>query len=130
VPLAVTLLNFISCGILWRIFPKLKYLQGFLYVYIIYIAGRISTAAMAGDIIFFSLAGPMGHYTGANTVIFRRLFPIYYSPEETVKLQWVDLGAGNIEFFRVPNSLEGCHRWDEGRGMLYFKASVVPWKDI
>ncbi len=35
------------------------------------ISGRINAAAMAWDIIFFSLAGPVGDYTGANTVIFR-----------------------------------------------------------
>ncbi len=40
-------------------FPKLGFSRGFLYVYLIYIAGRISAAAMAGDIIFFSLAGPV-----------------------------------------------------------------------
>jgi hypothetical protein len=38
--------------------------RGFLYVCIIYIAGRISAAVMAGDIIFLSLAGPVGYYTG------------------------------------------------------------------
>jgi hypothetical protein len=30
----------------------------------------------------------------------------------------------------VQRSLEGCDRWGEGLGMLYFKASVVKWKDI
>ncbi len=27
-------------------------------------------------------------------------------------------------------SLEGRDRWGEGRGILFFEASVVPWKDI
>ncbi len=27
-------------------------------------------------------------------------------------------------------SLEGCDRWGEGRGALYFEVSVVQWKDI
>jgi hypothetical protein len=46
-------------------FSKLEFSRGFLYVYLIYIAGRISAAAMgAGDIIFFSLAGPVGNYSG------------------------------------------------------------------
>ncbi len=31
---------------------------------------------------------------------------------------------------RVQRSFEGCDRWVEGRGMLYFKASVVQWQDI
>jgi hypothetical protein len=30
----------------------------------------------------------------------------------------------------VQSSLEGCDRWGEGRGILYFEASVVQWKDI
>jgi hypothetical protein len=30
----------------------------------------------------------------------------------------------------VQRSLEGCGRWGEGRGILYFEASVVQWKDI
>ena len=30
VPSAVALLNYISSGILWRIFPKLEFLRGFL----------------------------------------------------------------------------------------------------
>ena len=51
-------------------FPKLGFLRGFL-----------SAAVMAGDIIFFCLAGPLGDYTGAHTVIFRGVFPLYYSPE-------------------------------------------------
>ncbi len=33
---------------------------------------------MAGDITFFNLAGPVGDYTGAPTVIFREIFSIYY----------------------------------------------------
>jgi hypothetical protein len=30
----------------------------------------------------------------------------------------------------VQRSLEGCDRWGEGQGILYFEASVVQWKDI
>ncbi len=30
----------------------------------------------------------------------------------------------------MQRSLEGCDRWGEGRGILYFEASVVQWKDI
>ncbi len=65
-PPAVALLNYTSCGQLWRIFSQTEIFAGFslLYVYLIHIAGRISAAAMAGEIIFFSLAGPVGDYTG------------------------------------------------------------------
>ncbi len=31
---------------------------------------------------------------------------------------------------RVQRSLEGRDRWGEGRGILYFEALVVQWKDI
>jgi hypothetical protein len=48
-----------------------------------YITGRISTASRSGDIIFFSLAGPVGDYTGAHTVIFVGFF--YKSLSGTVK---------------------------------------------
>jgi hypothetical protein len=54
--------------------PNWDISRGFLYVYLIYITGRISAAGMAGDIIFFSLAGPVGDYTGAHTVIFAGFF--------------------------------------------------------
>ncbi len=30
----------------------------------------------------------------------------------------------------MQRSLEGCNRWGEGRGILYFEALVVQWKDI
>ncbi len=38
--------------------------------------------------------------------------------------------AGDIIFFRVPNSLQGCDGWGEGWGILYIKTSLVQWKDI
>jgi hypothetical protein len=65
---AVALLNYVSSGIFGGFFPKLEFSRGFLYVCIIYISGRISAAVKAGDIIFFSLAGPVGYYTG-NIII-------------------------------------------------------------
>ncbi len=55
-------------------FPKLEFSRGFLYIYVINLAVRISAAATAGDIIFFSLAG-------AHTVIFQGVFSV---------LQWQD----------------------------------------
>jgi hypothetical protein len=69
VPPALALSNYISSGILWRIFCLTGIFAGFSR-YIINFAGRISKAAMAGKIIFFSLGGPMEEYTGAQTVIF------------------------------------------------------------
>ncbi len=57
-------------------------------------------------------------------------FYVYYSPEKTEKLRWAGRGGGgDIVFFSVPNSLEGCDGWGEGLGILYIKASVVQWKD-
>ncbi len=38
--------------------------------------------------------------------------------------------CGEHYVFRVPNSLQGCDGWGEGRGILYIKVSLVPWKDI
>ncbi len=38
--------------------------------------------------------------------------------------------AGDIIFFRVPNSLQGCDGWGEGRGILNIKASLVQWKEF
>jgi hypothetical protein len=52
VPPAVALLNYISSGILWRIFAKLGYFAGF-FLYIINFQVRIIAAAMgSGDYIF------------------------------------------------------------------------------
>ncbi len=39
--------------------------------------------------------------------------------------------AGDIlHIFRVPNSLQGCDGWGDGREILYIKASLVQLKDI
>jgi hypothetical protein len=69
---------------------------------------------MAWDIIFFSLAGPVGDYTGAHSAILRRLFSIYYSPEKNreAAMGGSGGGGGHYVFRRV--------RW-VGRG--------VQWKD-
>jgi hypothetical protein len=80
VPPAVALLNYISSSILWRIFSQTGIFAGF-SLQLINLAVRISAAAMALDIIFFSLAGPVGYYTGAHTLILRGVFSLYYSPE-------------------------------------------------
>ncbi len=55
-PPAVALLNYISSGILWRIFCQTGIFAGF-SLYIINFVGRISEAAIAGDILLISLGG-------------------------------------------------------------------------
>ena len=70
--------------------------------FIIFIVGNISAAAIAGDLIFFSLGGPVGDYTGAHTVIFRGIFSIYYSADGTSEAAmggaWLGAGKGDIIF--------------------------------
>jgi hypothetical protein len=85
VPPAVALINYIRSGKLWRIFSQTGIFAGF-SLHIINFAVRTSEAAMGGDIIFFSLAGPVKDYTGAHTVILRSFFSLYYSQKETAKL--------------------------------------------
>jgi hypothetical protein len=137
VPPAVALLNHISSGILWRIFCQTGIFAGF-SLYIINFVGRISEAAIAGDILLFSLGGQVGDYTGTHTVIFRGIFSIYYkllarrNSEAAMGGSGVGGRGGGTLFFRVPNSLEGCNGWGQGWGILYIlyiKASVVQWKD-
>ncbi len=43
--------------------------------------------------------------------------------------EWNSEAAMDRAQYRVQCSLEGCDRWGEGRGILYFEASVVQWKD-
>jgi hypothetical protein len=93
------------------------------------IVGRISAAAIAGDIILFSLGGLVGDYTWAYTMIFRGIISQKEQRSCNGRSGGGGLGRGHY-FFRVPNSLGGCDRWGEGRGILYFKASVVQWKDM
>ncbi len=121
-PPAVALLNYISSGLLWRIFSHTGIFAGF-SLHIINLAIRISAATMAGDIIYFSVAGPVGYYTRAHAVIFRVVFSLYYSPEGRAKLRWADRGVGwggggGIVFFRVPNSLQ----WWNGLGNIIYQS--------
>ncbi len=51
-------------------FPKLKFSRGFLCILF---TGRNSATAIAGDFIFFSLAGPVGDYTGVQVVIYSQM---------------------------------------------------------
>jgi hypothetical protein len=78
-PPSVALLNYISSGILWRIFSQTGIFAGFSlrdYADQIYIAGCVSASVTAGDIVLFSM---------------------YYSPEGTAKLRWVGRGGGGGE---------------------------------
>ncbi len=62
----------------------------------------ISAAAITGDLIFFSLVGPVGYYTGAHTAIFHWIFSIYYSADGTSEAAmggaWLGDGGGGILF--------------------------------
>ncbi len=98
-PPAVALLNYISSDILWRIFCQTGIFAGF-SLYIINFVGRISEAAIAGDILLFSLGGQVGDYTGAHTVIFQGIFSKYYkllARRNSVDRGW-GAGAGDIIF--------------------------------
>ncbi len=119
-PPAVALLNYISSSLLWQIFSQTGIFAGF-SLQIINLAVRISAAAMAGDIIFFSLAGPLWYYTGAHTVIFCGIFSlsVCYSPEGRAKLRWADKsfdvgGPSSIDliYFWGSNKKQQC----DGRG--------------
>ncbi len=94
-PPAVALLNYISSGILWRIFSQTGLFAGF-SLNIIFIVGRISAAAIAWDLILFCLGGPVD-YTGAHTVIFRGIFLYIIHQMEQAKLHWAERGWGGGE---------------------------------
>ena len=97
VPPAVALLNYISCGILWRIFCQTGTFRGVFspYLYIIYNAGGISEAIRE---LYCTLAD---FYKSG---IF--LYIILISPKGTEKLRWAVWVAEDIIFFRVPRSAQ------------------------
>ena len=66
---------------------------------------------MARDIIFFSLAGPVGDYTGAHTVFFSQDFFLYIILQKEERSCDGQVGEG-IVFFSVLTRL----RW-MGRGV-------------
>ena len=72
-PPAVALLNYISSDKLWQIFSQTGIFAGF-SLHNINSAVRIGAAVIAGGVYFFSLAGPVGDYTGAHTVFFHGVF--------------------------------------------------------
>ncbi len=73
-PPAVALLNYISCGILWRIFSQTGIFAGFsLRIFNLY--RWYDQRSCDGRVHYiFSLAGPVGDYTGAHTAIIRGVF--------------------------------------------------------
>ena len=77
-PPAVALPNYISSGILWRIFCQTGIFAGF-SLHIMNNAVRISEATMggAGEIIQYFLRG----------------YSLYYSPEGSAKLRWAGQGS-------------------------------------
>ena len=100
-PPSVALLNYISCGILWRIFSQTGIFAGFSLrlcnMYKIYNAGGISATALARDIIFFSLAGPVGDDTGAHTVIIPILRGSFYTAQRICD----GLGVGRGTYYDI-----------------------------
>ncbi len=94
-PPVVALLNYTSCFILWRIFSQTGIFAGF-SLHIINLAVRISAAAMAGDITFFSLAGPVGDYTGAHILWFFKGFSQLYSGKIYV---WMYISSRSLRIF-------------------------------
>ena len=89
-------------------FPKLEFSQGFLYLYLINIVGRISAAAMAGDIIFFCLAGPLVDYTEAHTGIFCGVFYVRGSLCSVALRAQCSSDRVQRSSDRVQRSSEGC----------------------
>jgi hypothetical protein len=61
---------------------------------------------MAGDILFFSLAGPQGNYTGAHTVVFSAGFFLYIILQMEERSCNGQVG-GALYLLGVPNSLQG-----------------------
>jgi hypothetical protein len=110
-------LNYISSGLLQRIFSQTEIFAGF-SLHIINLSLRISAAAIAGDLISFSLGGQVGDYTGAHTVIYWDFFYILFARWNKRSCNGRSVAGGGGEggnyIFRVPNSLEGCDGWDRG----------------
>ena len=63
---------------------------------------------MAGDNIFFSLAVPLGDYTGSIPCFFAGFFLYFILQKEERSCDEQVGGEGGIVFFSVPNSLPGC----------------------
>jgi hypothetical protein len=78
---------------------------------------------MAWDIIFFSLAGPGGDYTGAHTVIFRLQGCDRWG--EGRGILYIKSLGGFFSIYYLPEDQRSCDVRGGGRGTLFFIASVV-----
>jgi hypothetical protein len=94
-PSAVALMNYISSGLLWRIFCQTGTFRGVFSPYISFItqesAGGISAAIRELYCTFADFLQNW-NFPQNNTI----------SPKETAKLRWPGWGAVDIIFFRVP----------------------------
>ena len=112
-------------------FPQTGIFAGF-SLHIINLAIKISAATMAGDLIYFSVAGPVGYYTGAHTVIFRGVFSLYYSPERRAKLRWSGGGGGALYLLGCRIAYKGAMGGARG-GEYYiskprlYSGNIRPW---
>jgi hypothetical protein len=86
-------------------------------------SGRINAAAMAWEIIFFSLAGPVGDYTEAHTVIFRIQGCDGWG--EARGILYIKSLGGFFSIYYLPEDKRSCDVRGGGRGTLFFIASVV-----
>jgi hypothetical protein len=100
VPPTVALLNYISFGILERIFPKLEFSRGFLYILF---TGRNSEAAMGGavDIILIKKNKAKKVRTCVRTGIY-----INFDPELTINAPLI-LKMRDFIFFWQANYIMG-----------------------
>ncbi len=112
--------------------PNWDISRGFLHI--INFAVRISEAAMkgVGDIIFHNL-GAQWKGTPSSCDL-SRFYPILFAARiSEAAMGGAEVGRQNMintRLSRVQRSLEGCDWWGEGRGILYFEASVVQLNDI
>jgi hypothetical protein len=110
-PPAVALINYKSRCKRWRNFCQTGTFRGVFSTYILFIS-LVGSAQLRwqGTLYFLASTGPVGDYTGAHAVIFRQ--KDQRSCDRRVE-------RGGYCIFRVPNILEGCNGWGEGRGILY-----------
>ncbi len=104
------------------------------FLHFINFAVRISEAAMkgagwAGDIIFHNVES---QWKGTPSYCdFSRFFFCIIRRKDQRSYDGPGGGQGDILYMintrlrRVQRSIEGCDKWGEGRGILYFEASVV-----
>jgi hypothetical protein len=127
VPPAVALLNYISCGILRRIFCQTGIFAGF--------SLRKSFTSLVGSVqlwwqgtIYFLASLVHWEITRGPILCFFAGFFLYFILQKEERSCDEQVGGRGALNFLV--CLQGCDWWGERRGILYIKASVVQWKDI